>query len=99
IQILVRVQAPLLPVLPQMFGEGMTRYLATYGWTDPDGSVVVPLTFEHEDAACGRLLGLGPLAEVLEPASMREKIVREVTAIQAVYARASHAVSEVRSQV
>ena len=83
--VVVRVQAPLLPALPKIFGEPMIRHLAEHGRPESDGSVVVPLTFEHEHGACGRLMSLGPLAEVLEPPALRAKMAQEAAAIAAVY--------------
>ncbi|MFE1579805.1 helix-turn-helix transcriptional regulator [Streptomyces fradiae] len=47
--------------------------LAAAGPPDPAGRVTVTLPVESEDVAFGQLLGLGPEAEVLEPASLRER--------------------------
>jgi predicted DNA-binding transcriptional regulator YafY len=83
--VLVRIQRALLPVLPRVFGEGIRAVLAAHGRPDADGAVVLPLTFENEAVACGRLLGLGPLAEVLAPCALRERVIQHATAIAAVY--------------
>jgi predicted DNA-binding transcriptional regulator YafY len=85
--VLVRVQPALLPVLPHLFGEGILASIADRDRRDADasGAVVLPLTFENREAACGRVLGLGPLVEVLSPPDLREHVARRALAIAAVY--------------
>jgi predicted DNA-binding transcriptional regulator YafY len=83
--VVLRVQAALIPVLPKVFGDGVHRLVAERGRSEADGALVLPLTFESRDAACGQVLSLGPLAEVLSPPELRERLARQAAAICAVY--------------
>ncbi len=85
--VLLRVKTALLPVLPHIFGEGIRAAIADRDRrdADADGAVVLPLTFENREAACGRVLGLGPLVEVLSPPDLREHVAQRAAAIAAVY--------------
>jgi predicted DNA-binding transcriptional regulator YafY len=51
-----------------------------------DGSRIVTLSFEHEQAAAHRLAGFGGLVEVISPASVRELLVRAARGILDRYA-------------
>ena len=77
----------LVPVLPSIFGNGIRRHIAERGQHGAGGDVIVSLTFESEEAACGQILGLGPLAEVLSPPELRQRLTRPAAAISAVYDR------------
>ena len=45
---------------------------------NPDGWVTMRAQFEDEDHACFVVLGLGPRAEVLEPANLRERVTADI---------------------
>jgi predicted DNA-binding transcriptional regulator YafY len=85
--VVLRIQPAILPALPRIFGDGISHQIAERGQAEAGGAVVVPLTFESEDAACGQLLGLGPLVEVLSPSPLRERVAQQAAAICALYAR------------
>jgi predicted DNA-binding transcriptional regulator YafY len=53
---------------------------------DAEGWTTLTVQFETEDEACAYVLGLGPQIEVLEPQELREKIVRLVLSVLALYA-------------
>lgn len=44
---------------------------------DPDGWVTLQVQFDHENEACFMVLGLGSRVEVIEPASLRERVIAE----------------------
>lgn len=44
---------------------------------DPDGWVTLHLQFDHENEACFMVLGLGSRVEVIEPESLRDRVVTE----------------------
>jgi predicted DNA-binding transcriptional regulator YafY len=44
---------------------------------DADGWVTLNVQFDHENEACFLVLGLGSRVEVIEPASLRERVVAE----------------------
>ena len=50
---------------------------------DPDGWVRLRVTFDHPGEACFIVLGLGPRADVIEPASLRERVAAEAAAVVA----------------
>jgi len=50
---------------------------------DPDGWVRLRVTFDHPGEACFVVLGLGPRADVIEPASLRERVAAEAAAVVA----------------
>jgi predicted DNA-binding transcriptional regulator YafY len=88
-EVVLRVQPAHVPALPAIFGEGIARQIAERGRAESEGVLVVPLTFESEEAACGQILGLGPLAEVLSPPELRERVARQAAAVAALYVSAS----------
>src|SRR5262245_6670830 len=45
---------------------------------DPEGWITMHAQFEDEDHAAFIVLGLGPRAEVIEPAKLRERVVAEI---------------------
>lgn len=83
--VVLRVQPSLVPALRGIFGEGIGRQIAEHGQPEADGALVLPLTFESEEIARARLLGLGPAVEVLSPADLRERMARQTEAISALY--------------
>jgi predicted DNA-binding transcriptional regulator YafY len=48
---------------------------------DADGWLTVRAQFDHEDEACFVVLGLGPRADVIAPASLRHRVAESATAI------------------
>jgi predicted DNA-binding transcriptional regulator YafY len=48
---------------------------------DPSGWITTHAQFEDEDHACFIALGLGPRAEVLEPAKLRERVSADIARI------------------
>ena len=59
----------------EVFGEGGAEALAAAGPADERGWRGVTLSFEHELAAVHRLAGFGGEVEVLDPASVSERLV------------------------
>jgi predicted DNA-binding transcriptional regulator YafY len=47
---------------------------------DPAGWVTLRVPFEHEEQACFVVLGLGARVEVIEPASLRDRVAADVAA-------------------
>jgi predicted DNA-binding transcriptional regulator YafY len=47
----------------------------------PDGWITMRAHFEDEDHACFVVLGLGPRAEVLEPAQLRQRVAADIARI------------------
>jgi predicted DNA-binding transcriptional regulator YafY len=56
---------------------------------DAGGLVTVTVPMESEDVAYGQVLGLGPEAEVLRPASLRARFAQTAHALAALYGRGS----------
>ncbi len=86
--VVLRVAAALVPVLPQIFGEGIGAVIAERGRVEAGGALVLPLTFENAEVACARVLGLGPEVEVLSPVELRGRVAERAAAIAAVYGEA-----------
>ena len=86
--VLLRVAPTFVPLLPQVFGEGIRAVIAGDGRIGEDGALVLPLTCESADVACARVLGLGPEVAVLSPAELRERVARRAAAVAASYAHA-----------
>jgi predicted DNA-binding transcriptional regulator YafY len=80
--------ASVVPALRGIFGEGIGRQIAERGRAESGGALILPLTFESEEVARARLLGLGPAVEVLSPAELRERMARQAAAVSALYGRA-----------
>jgi predicted DNA-binding transcriptional regulator YafY len=83
--VLLRVAPAFVPLLPQVFGEGIRAVIAGEGRTAADGALTLPLTFESAEVACARVLGLGPQVEVLSPAALRRQVARRASAVAALY--------------
>ena len=64
-----------LAVFGEIFGRAAGPALAAALPPDEEGWRVVTLSFEHEQAAAGRLAGFGDQVEVLAPASVRSGLV------------------------
>lgn len=87
--VVLRVQPALVPALRGIFGDGIGRQIARHGTIEADGSLVLPLTFESEEIARARLLGLAPAVEVLSPADLRARMAHQAAAISALYGGAA----------
>ena len=48
---------------------------------NPEGWITVRAQFEDEDHACFIVLGLGPRADVLEPAKLRERVAADIARV------------------
>ncbi|MDH6566293.1 putative DNA-binding transcriptional regulator YafY [Streptomyces sp. SAI-117] len=69
----VRLTAAGLAALPQVLGDTGSAARATADPAEP-GRYRLVLHFDDREAACRRLLGFGPDAEVLEPVDVREQL-------------------------
>lgn len=81
----IRIAPDAVNSLPLAFGEGIRTQIEQYGSWDMEGWLVLPMTFENMDIACGRLVGFGPLIEVLDPPELREHIIHLAERILAFY--------------
>ena len=84
-RVVLRVAPDIVPMLPNIYGEGVRTIIMEQGRTDEDGSLIVPLTFESFEAARSSVLGLVTGAEVLEPQELRESVMRAAASIVAFY--------------
>jgi predicted DNA-binding transcriptional regulator YafY len=51
------------------------------GEPDPEGWVTLRLRFDSEEEACSVVLGLGPRVDVIEPASLRDRVLAEAASV------------------
>ncbi|WMX47434.1 helix-turn-helix transcriptional regulator [Streptomyces roseicoloratus] len=88
---LLRAEAELLLTpagarrLPYVTDRAAAEEALAAGVPAGDGRVRVVLPVESEDVAFGQLLGLGPEAEVVSPASLRERFAAAARAMAGVY--------------
>ncbi|MEV5613964.1 WYL domain-containing protein [Streptomyces sp. NPDC052225] len=76
-EVVVRLTAAGVRQLPYVTdGVSAREAIAAAGAADSEGRVTVTLPVESEDVAYTQLMGLGPEAEVLEPAALRERFAR-----------------------
>jgi predicted DNA-binding transcriptional regulator YafY len=75
-----------------VFEPGMARYVRERVWhpsqqiaEQPDGGVVLTLTVSNDWALRSWILGFGPLARVLTPASLAAQILEEVERTRSMY--------------
>ncbi len=80
----VRVRREVVKLLP--FAGRFAR-IEQVGEPDGEGWVEVSLRFDVEEMACQYALGFGTQLEVLEPESLREKVVAEARGVVAFYER------------
>ncbi len=80
----VRVRREVVKLLP--FAGRFAR-IGEVGEPDADGWVEVSLRFDVEEMACAYALGFGTQLEVLEPESLREKVVAAARGVVAFYGR------------
>lgn len=78
-----RVRKEIIARLPY---AGRFARIEETGEPDADGWALVSLRFDAEEMACEYALSFGPLLEVLEPAALREKVVRLAESVVAFYA-------------
>jgi predicted DNA-binding transcriptional regulator YafY len=82
----IRADPAILPDIRQ--GGHYTRIEREYP-PDAEGRIRLDLNLEEEHNAVGYLIGFGAQVEVLEPPTLREKIVEIAKEIIAVYSRTS----------
>jgi predicted DNA-binding transcriptional regulator YafY len=80
----VRVRREIVARLPY---AGRFARIERTGEPDAEGWVEVSLRFDAEEIACEYALGFGTQLEVLEPASLREKVVAAAQNVVAFYTR------------
>lgn len=83
-QVTLRIAPDVLP-----FARAVWRYARIEREDPPDehGWVTADVRFEVEEEACAYVLGFGPRIDVLEPASLREKVVDLAKQVVERYAR------------
>ena len=72
-------------MFPEVFGPAVEAALAGAAPPGEDGWQVVTLTFEHELAAAHRLAGFGAQVEILDPPSVRARLLAVAREILARY--------------
>ncbi|MFJ3902111.1 helix-turn-helix transcriptional regulator [Streptomyces sp. NPDC090025] len=72
--------------LPYVTDRAAAHEAVAAGTPEPDGRLRVVLPVESEEVAFGQLLGLGPEAEVLAPAALRERFAAAARALAGRYA-------------
>ena len=84
-----------LRVAPELlhYARAMLRYARIEREDPPDveGRIKWSILFEEEHSACEYALGFGPKMEVLDPPSLRERVIEQARAVIAFYARRSEA--------
>lgn len=96
-QATVRVAPAGLTELPLLLGDEVYAVIEQAGPPDANGWLTLPLTFESLAAARRLLLGLGPVAEVLEPVELRKSVASVAAAIVAIYRQGQAAESRPRA--
>ncbi len=81
----LRLAPEAVRLLAHFFGEGAQALLDQSDPPDAEGWITLRPTFETIEAACNMALGLGTLVEVLEPAELRERVIRQAASIVAFY--------------
>ncbi|MFG3344965.1 helix-turn-helix transcriptional regulator [Streptomyces sp. NPDC048018] len=71
--------------LPYVTDRAAAEEALAAGVAEPDGRVSAVLRVESEEVAFGQLLGLGPEAEVLAPAALRERFAAAALGMAARY--------------
>ncbi len=82
---LVRLSPALLDRLPHLMGRAVADAAAA-GQPQPDGWVLARVPIESDSHAEAELLRLGAQVEVLEPASLRDRLAKTVASLAALYA-------------
>ena len=73
-------------VYPRMHFAGRFARVEQTGEPDADGWLTISLTTQFEEEACEFALSFGARVEVLEPAALREKVVRQAESVISFYA-------------
>jgi predicted DNA-binding transcriptional regulator YafY len=73
--------------LPMLHAPGRYARVERVGDPDPDGWLRVEMIFDAEHSACEFVLSFGARVEVLEPASLRQLVMRAAEDIVTLYAR------------
>jgi predicted DNA-binding transcriptional regulator YafY len=81
---LIRLSPAALDRLPHLMGRAVAE-AASAGVRQPDGWVLARVPIESESHAEGELLRLGAQVEVLEPASLRQRLAATAVALAAMY--------------
>ncbi|MEU5216229.1 YafY family protein [Streptomyces sp. NPDC020807] len=71
--------------LPYVTDRPAAEEALAAGVTEPDGRLRVTLAVESEEVALAQLLGLGPEAEVLAPATLRERFAEAARGLGTLY--------------
>ena len=75
-------------VVPRLNYAARFARVEQLGEPDAEGWVSVKMRFQFEEDACEFALGLGTRVEVLEPTSLRERVIRAAESVVAFYADA-----------
>ena len=81
----LRVAPDLIPALAHIFGDGIYAQVQEVGQPDAEGWITLSFTFEHLTMARTQVLGLGTMAEVVEPLELRESVIEFARGIMALY--------------
>ena len=73
-------------ILPRLRYAGRFARIEQVDQPDADGWARVSIRFQFEEEACEYALGFGPRLEVLEPESLRERVIRTAESTVAFYA-------------
>ncbi|MFI8822909.1 helix-turn-helix transcriptional regulator [Streptomyces sp. NPDC053431] len=84
-EVVLRLTAAGARRLPYVTDRAAAEEALASGTAGADGRVRVVLRVESEDVAFGQLLGLGPEAEVLAPAALRERFAEAALGLAALY--------------
>jgi predicted DNA-binding transcriptional regulator YafY len=76
-------------ILPRLRYAGRFARVEHIDQADANGWARVSIRFQFEEEACEYALGFGPQLEVIEPASLRERVMRTAESTIAFYAAAS----------
>jgi predicted DNA-binding transcriptional regulator YafY len=87
VEVTVRIDPRRLGALRAVIGDARVDGAERVDEPDHDGWLRLRFELDWPDEAPGRLLGLAPDLEVLEPADMRARIVRRAAALLEVYGR------------
>ncbi|HEY6330073.1 MAG TPA: YafY family protein [Blastocatellia bacterium] len=78
-------------ILPRLAYAGRFARIDKIDPPGPDGWVNVAIRFQFEEEACEYALGFGPFIEVLEPDSLRKKVIETARSVLDFYTRRLHA--------
>jgi predicted DNA-binding transcriptional regulator YafY len=81
-------------ILPRMRSEGRYARIEHEAPPDDQGWVRLEMLFEEQHSACEYVLSYATRIEVLEPAALRELVIRAAEGIAAMYALAKPALNE-----